>query len=106
MIVQVSAQRQVISDREIEIFVDQNNNLFFSTSVCEAEETFNNNLSVGKMYYQNGDTAFFFASINENVLKLKGYSFKPLGELNQENCEDYDAIMEGIKPLGYKIISS
>lgn len=91
--------------QHIQILLDSYNKLPSANSLVALEEEFEQNLDIGKVFYEDNNEKFYFANIPEEFQKRlpDRWSFTFVENLTPEKCTDYEIILKIVKKLGYKL---
>ena len=67
----------------------------------KAKEIFGQELEVGKEFFEDGEgEEYYFANLRTESLP-EGWKVVSYRELDDESCDDYEALMVAIEKLGY-----
>ena len=70
-------------------------------SLTEFYKIFNNQLKLGKIFFETPDAKYYFANITQKQIS-EDYSFHKISTLPEESTPDYEVILRAIKILGYE----
>ena len=85
----------------ISILLSKDHLLPTAKSLTKFRENFNNQLKLGKIFFETPDSKYYFANITPNQIP-EGYYFYKISTLPKESTPDYKVIHRAIKILGYE----
>jgi hypothetical protein len=87
--------------QDLSILLSKDLSLPTAKSLTKFHEIFNNQLKLGKIFFETPDTKYYFAIITPKQVS-EGYSFYKISTLPEELTPDYKIILKAIKILGYE----
>ena len=87
--------------QDLSILLSKNHLLPTAKSLAKFHEIFNNQLKLGKTFFETPDSKYYFAIITPNQIP-KNYSYIKLSNLSNGSTPDYKIILKAIKILGYE----
>ena len=88
--------------QDLSILLSKDLSLPTAKSLTKFHEIFNNQLKLGKIFFETPDTKYYFAIITPNKIP-KNYSYIKFSNLPENSVPDYKIILEAIKILGYEV---
>ena len=101
-IVKLDFKPELNRHQDLSILLSKDLSLPTAKSLTKFRENFNNQLKLGKIFFETPDAKYYFAIITPNQIP-KNYSYIKLSNLSNGSTPDYKIILEAIKILGYKI---
>ena len=101
-IVKLDFKPELNRHQDLSILLSKDLSLPTAKSLTKFHEIFNNQLKLGKIFFETPDAKYYFAIITPNQIP-KNYSYIKLSNLSNGSTPDYKIILEAIKILGYKI---
>ncbi len=87
--------------QDLSILLSKDHLLPTAKSFTKFRENFNNQLKLGKIFFETPDTKYYFAIITPNQIP-EGYFFYKISTLPKESTPDYKVILRAIEILGYE----
>lgn len=88
--------------QDLSILLSKDLSLPTAKSLTKFRENFNNQLKLGKIFFETPDAKYYFAIITPNQIP-KNYSYIKFSNLPENSIPDYKIILEAIKILGYEV---
>ena len=87
--------------QDLSILLSKDHLLPTAKSLTKFREIFNNQLKLGKIFFETPDTKYHFANITPNQIP-ENYSYIKVSNLSENSTPDYEVILRAIKILGYE----
>lgn len=101
LIVKLNFKPELNRHQDLSILLSKDISLPTAKSLTKFHEIFNNQLKLGKIFFETPDTKYYFAIITPNQIP-ENYSYKKLSNLSNGSTPDYEVILRAIKILGYE----
>ena len=101
-IVKLDFKLELNRHQDLSILLSKDLSLPTAKSLTKFHEIFNNQLKLGKIFFETPDAKYYFTNINPNPIP-KNYSYIKFSNLSENSTPDSKIILEAIKILGYKI---
>ena len=102
LIVKLDFKPELKRHQVLSILLSKDHLLPTTKSLTKFHEIFNNQLKLGKIFFETSNTKYYFAIITPNKIP-KNYSYIKLSNLSENSAPDYKIILKAIKILGYEL---
>ena len=87
--------------QDLSILLSKDHQFPTAKSLTKFHEIFNNQLKLGKIFFETPDAKYYFAIIAPNQIP-ENYSYIKFSNLSKNSTVDYKIILKAIKILGYE----
>ena len=101
LIVKLNFKPELKRHQVLSILLSKDHLLPTAKSLTKFHEIFNNQLKLGKIFFETPGTKYHFANITPNQIP-ENYSYIKVSNLSENSTPDYKVILKAIKILGYK----
>lgn len=101
LIVKLDFKPELNRHQDLSILLSKDLSLPTAKSLTKFHEIFNNQLKLGKIFFETPDSKYYFAIITPNRIP-ENYSYIKLSNLSENSTPDYKIILKAIKILGYE----
>lgn len=101
LIVKLDFKPELNRHQDLSILLSKDLSLPTAKSLTKFHEIFNNQLKLGKIFFETPDSKYYFAIITPNRIP-ENYSYIKLSNLSEKSTPDYKIILKAIKILGYE----
>ena len=101
LIVKLDFKPELNRHQVLSILLSKDHLLPTAKSLTKFREIFNNQLKLGKIFFETPDTKYHFANITPNQIP-ENYSYIKVSNLSENSTPDYEVILRAIKILGYE----
>lgn len=102
LIVKLNFKPELKRHQVLSILLSKDHLLPTAKSLTKFHEIFNNQLKLGKIFFETPDTKYYFAIITPNQIP-ENYSYIKFSNLSENSTPDYKIILKAIKILGYEV---
>ena len=102
LIVKLNFKPELKRHQVLSILLSKDLSLPTAKSLTKFHEIFNNQLKLGKIFFETPDTKYYFAIITPNQIP-ENYSYIKFSNLSENSTPDYKIILKAIKILGYEV---
>ena len=100
-IVKLDFKPELNHHQDLSILLSKDHLLPTAKSLSKFHEIFNNQLKLGKIFFETSDSKYYFAIIAPNRIP-ENYSYIKFSNLSENFVPDYKIILKAIKILGYE----
>ena len=101
LIVKLDFKPELNRHQVLSILLSKDHLLPTAKSLAKFHEIFNNQLKLGKIFFETPDSKYYFAIITPSRIP-ENYSYIKFSNLSNGSTPDYEVILRAIKILGYE----
>lgn len=101
LIVKLDFKPELNRHQDLSFLLSEDYLLPTAKSLTKFREIFNNQLKLGKIFFETPDSKYHFAIIAPNQIP-ENYSYIKFSNLSENSTPDYKIILKAIKILGYE----